>query len=166
MERRRWVIIFVFAGLIRSLVVHSGHTWLATGTSHASIVTWDLRYHLPISVLQAPRLHPNNGSAAATITRLRIYEANSRNQQHFNSIASNFASVGTTNTTTMVSCCRGVFLGVMPPNSPSFWAILFVFANFGTPSGISIGLCGLGCSNYLWIYMPHYCHFHTYIIMP
>uniref|UniRef100_A0A5K3F786 non-specific serine/threonine protein kinase n=1 Tax=Mesocestoides corti TaxID=53468 RepID=A0A5K3F786_MESCO len=56
-------------GLIRCLVVHSGHTWLAAGTSHGHVVNWDLRYQREISHFQLPY------GNCVSITGLKLYES-------------------------------------------------------------------------------------------
>ncbi|BHF63741.1 phosphoinositide-3-kinase, regulatory subunit 4 [Sparganum proliferum] len=55
-------------GLIRCLAVHSGHTWLVSGTSRGHIVSWDLRYQREISF----SLLPYDGRVS--IMSLQIWE--------------------------------------------------------------------------------------------
>ncbi|KAA3679154.1 phosphoinositide-3-kinase, regulatory subunit 4 [Paragonimus westermani] len=40
------------SGLIRSLSMHSCHTWLVTGTSRGQLTIWDLRYERPVACVQ------------------------------------------------------------------------------------------------------------------
>uniref|UniRef100_A0A0X3PQZ9 non-specific serine/threonine protein kinase n=2 Tax=Schistocephalus solidus TaxID=70667 RepID=A0A0X3PQZ9_SCHSO len=55
-------------GFIRCLSVHSGHTWLVSGTSRGHIVSWDLRYQREISF----SLLPYDGRVS--IMNLQIWE--------------------------------------------------------------------------------------------
>lgn len=62
-------LVFCTPGLIRCLVVHSGHTWLSTGTSHGHLVNWDLRYQREIAFAALP--YQNQVS----ILNLKVYES-------------------------------------------------------------------------------------------
>ncbi|CAH8546737.1 unnamed protein product [Schistosoma guineensis] len=59
-------------GLILSMVVHSFHTWLVTGTSRGHLICWDLRYKRQIAYTEHP-YQPGIG-----ILDLQIAETHSR----------------------------------------------------------------------------------------
>ncbi|TGZ69108.1 hypothetical protein CRM22_003908 [Opisthorchis felineus] len=63
------------SGLIRSLVMHSCHTWLVTGTSRNQLVSWDLRYERPVACVQHQHSNPQRQQQGhSAILRLNLAE--------------------------------------------------------------------------------------------
>ncbi|KER33980.1 hypothetical protein T265_00185 [Opisthorchis viverrini] len=63
------------SGLIRSLVMHSCHTWLVTGTSRNQLVSWDLRYERPVACVQHQHSNPQRQQQGhSAILKLNLAE--------------------------------------------------------------------------------------------
>ena len=72
------------------MAVHSGHTWLATGSIHGRIVTWDLRYRQAISQFNLPY----SGSYPVGFTRLQLFDCR-RNNSYSTLVSENLLEVQT-----------------------------------------------------------------------
>ncbi|KAL3312466.1 phosphoinositide-3-kinase, regulatory subunit 4, partial [Cichlidogyrus casuarinus] len=55
-------------GLIRSLALHSAHTWLVSGTAYGNILNWDLRFQRPVSYT----IHPFRQHSS--VNSVKIYQ--------------------------------------------------------------------------------------------
>lgn len=74
-------------GLIRSLAMHSCHTWLVCGTSRGHIICWDLRYQRPIAYTE----HPNQPTIS--VSNLQIVETSTNHAKYSGQTAGTYRTL-------------------------------------------------------------------------